>query len=587
MNIKETWNLKLLYKSDTDPQIEKDIKALEQAAAAFEKKYKGKDFTSTPEKLKRALDAYETLLRVGQDNKPWRYFHLKNDTNSADEKVAARLVQIRERIVAAGNRTTFLKLALGRVPGTLQKAYLKHPLLKDYAYMLKVLFEGAKHHLPEGEEQLASLLSQPGMTSWTTGQSKLLNAQSVSYKGEDLPIPKATAMINELPKGERKALNDALNTTVKSVAHFAEAEINAIVTYKKIMDERRGYKKPYSATIASYENDEKTVENLIALVSKNFRISQRFFKLQAKIQKEKKINFADRNAKMGEVKKKFTFAETCELVMQSFAEVDPKYPAIFKSYLENGQVDVYPRRGKRDGAYCSGGGDMPTYILLNHTDNMRSYETLAHEMGHAFHTELSRVQPFHYRDYTMSVAEVASTFFEQVALAKLEKVLDEKDYLISLHNRINGDLSTIFLQTTLFNFETELHNRIRMEGALSGVDMAKLMKKHFKRFLGDAVEMSDDDGYFFVRLPHVRYFFYVYSYVYGQLISRALFEKWKADPSYIKKIEQFLSAGSSMSPKDIFKKIGIDTSDPAFFATGLKAIERDIAKLEKLVSRAK
>ncbi len=585
--MKDTWNLKLLYKSDTDPQIEADIKALEKAAAAFEKKYKGKDFTSTPEKLERALDAYEALLRTGQDNKPWIYFNYKNHLNSADEKIQARLTQVRERIVTAGNKNKFFKLGIGQVPGAKQKAYLVDPLLKDYAYMLKVLFQGAKHHLPEGEEQLASLLSQPAMTSWTNGQSKLLNSQVVHYKGEDMPVSKATAILSDLPKAERKILNDLVNEKVKSVAHFAEAEINAIVTYKKVMDERRGYKKPYSATVESYENDEKTVENLMALVSKNFSISHRFFKLQAKLQKEKKISFQDRNVKMGDVKQKFPFDRSCELVLQSFAEVDPKYPAILQSYLEKGQIDVYPRKGKRSGGYCSGGGDMPTYILLNHTDDARSFETLAHEMGHAFHTELSRSQPFHYRDYTMSVAEVASTFFEQVALENLEKTLDEKDQVALLHNRVSGDLATVFLQTALFNFETELHTRIRAEGALSHLEIAKLMKKHFKTFLGDAVEMSDDDGYFFVRLPHIRYFFYVYSYAYGQLVSRALFEKWRADPSYIKKIEQFLSAGSSMSPKDIFKKIGIDTSDPSFFATGLKAIEKDIAKLEKLVSKSK
>ncbi len=122
---------------------------------------------------------------------------------------------------------------------------------------------------------------------------------------------------------------------------------------------------------------------------------------------------------------------------------------------------------------------------------------------------------------------------------------------------------------------------------LSKTEIAVLMNKHFKSYIGPSVDLSEDDGYFFVYWSHIRRFFYVYSYAYGQLISRALFEKWKKDSTYIEKIDQFLSAGRSMSPKDIFKKIGIDTSDPSFFETGLKAIDADITRLEKLAKKAK
>ena len=100
--------------------------------------------------------------------------------------------------------------------------------------------------------------------------------------------------------------------------------------------------------------------------------------------------------------------------------------------------------------------------------------------------------------------------------------------------------------------------------------------------MGDAVEVTDEEGYFYVYWSHIRRFFYVYTYAYGQIISRALYEKWKEDPSYAKKIKQFLSAGGSMKPEDIFKSIGIDTSKNSFFETGLEGVERDITKLEKL-----
>jgi oligoendopeptidase F len=227
-------------------------------------------------------------------------------------------------------------------------------------------------------------------------------------------------------------------------------------------------------------------------------------------------------------------------------------------------------------------------VLLNHTDDIRSVETLAHEMGHAIHTELTKKnQPPRYQHYSIATAEVASTFFEQLVNEELEKTLSDKEKVILLHNKILGDISTIFRQIACFNFELELHNSIREKGQLSKSEIAKLMNKHFSSYLGSVVELQEDDGYFFVTWSHIRRFFYVYSYAYGQIISRALFENWKKDNSYIEKIDQFLSAGKSMSPKDIFKNIGIDTSDPKFFESGLKAISKDIDKLEKLAKKAK
>lgn len=582
MATKDQWNLKLLYKSDTDPQIEKDVRSIESAFEKFEKKYKGKSFTSSIPKFLETLKDYEGLEKTLNGYKVLRYFNFKKDLNSKDAGAFARETKYHERITKAGNKVTFFRLEVGKIPEKKQRSYLKDSKLTRYSYLIKVIFDHAKHHLTEKEEQLASLLSQSSYTMWVDGQDKLLSSQVVKHKSKSIPINQAIGMIADLPKNDRRALHDEVNKKMKSISSFAESEINAIYNFKKIMDERRVYEKPYSATVLRYENNEKEVENLVALVTKNFSISKRFYKLHAKLLKEKKTVLADRGVSVGKIDKKFSFANSVEIIKRAFAQVDKQYVKIFESFLENGQIDVYPKEGKTGGAYCAHGGELPTYVLLNHNDNIRSLETIAHEMGHAFHSELSKGQPSHYQDYTIATAEVASTFFEQVAISEIEKELSEKEQTIFLHNKIRGDISTIFRQIAFFNFELELHQRIRKEGQIAKEEIAKLTSKHLRSYLGPAVEVTDDDGYFFVYLSHMRRFFYVYSYAYGQLISRALFEKWQEDKSYSKKIEQFLRAGGSMSPKDIFKSIGIDTSDPKFFAIGLKGIEKDIEKLEKL-----
>lgn len=585
--IKEHWNLKLLYKSDADPKIEKDLVVVESACALFEKKYKSKNFSSSPLTLKKALMDYTKIDELANGHKPLWYFNLKKDINSYDKNAQAKVTQYRQRYTVAGNKITFFTLELGKIPKAKQVVFLKDPTLKDYSYMLKVIFDEAKHNLTEKEEQLASMLSGPAYSYWINGNETLLSGIEVKYKNKKIPLPQAVGIISTLPKGERYILHKEINKIFKENSHFSENEINAIYNFKKIMDDRRGYAKPYSSTVLHYENDEETVENLVRTVTQYFRLSQRFYSLHAKLLGEKKLTLADRGVSMGEIKKKFNFDSAIKIVKGSFEDFDPKLAQIFQKFLDNGQIDVYPKKGKVGGAYCSSGGMNPTYVLLNHTNSINSVSTLAHEMGHAFHAELSKSQPPHYRGHTISTAEVASTFFEQVLINELEKVLSQEEQVILLHDNLMGDISTIFRQIAFFNFENELHKLIRKEGRLPKEQIARLMSKHLKSYMGEAFDITDDDGYFFVYLSHMRRFFYVYSYAFGQIVSRALFENWKKDKSYAKKVEQFLRAGGSKSPKNIFKSIGIDVSDPEFFRAGLRGIERDIKKLEKLTLKGK
>lgn len=572
----------MLYKSDTDPQIEKDLKNIEDKCISFEKRYKNKPFTNSPESLAEAMESRESLRLVIGDSKPWWYFALKTDLDSDDAKSSALATKYEQRITEATNKIKFFALEIAKIPLKNQKEFLKHISLKPYSYSLFRIFARAKFNLSDGEEQLEDLLSQTSYTMWVDTQQKLLNRQTIKHKGIDIPIVKAIADLVGMPKNDRRKVHEKINATFESISHMAEGELNAIYNYKKIMDRRRGYEKPYSSTILGYENDEKSIESFVSLVSKNFKIAHKFYALHSKLIGEKKITLADRSVNIGKIKTKFDFQTSISILRSVLGKMDKEYLDFFDKCLSNGQMDAYPKKGKRGGAYCWGRGQLPTFLLLNHVNGVRSLETLAHEMGHAIHTELSRKQPPRYQKYSTATAEVASTFFEQMISDEIEKHLPEKEKIILLHNKIMGDISTIFRQIACFNFELELHEKIRKEGQVSKEKIADLMSKHLKSYLGDAVNITPHDGYFFVYWSHIRRFFYVYTYAYGQLISRALYEKWKKDPSYAGKIKQFLSAGRSMYPEDIFKMIGIDSSKMSFFEDGLKSIEKDIARLEKL-----
>lgn len=586
MKYKTEWNLGLLYKHEKDPQIEKDIKKIEDLYSNFEQKYKGKDFTSTSDKLLLALKDKEEMYKALSSTDPWWYFALRTCVDSDDSFAGAASTRIEQRINKVVNKLTFFNLKIGEIEYKKQKEYLSTPKLSSYTYELYTIFLKAKHTLSEKEEQLVNLLSQPGCGMWVDGQQRVLSQQTVLYKKENIPLSKAISILGDLPKKERHILGNRINAVLIDNSRFAEAEINAVYNFKKIMDEQRKYEKPYSATVLKYENDQKTVEDLVDIVTKYFSASSKFYSLHAKLLGEKEIIMADRSVKIGTIKAKFDFDTSVSIVRNAFNKVDPMYGQYLDSFLQNSQIDVYPKKGKQSGAFCWGNGVLPTFVLLNHTDDVRSVETLAHEMGHAIHTELSKNQPPRYQGYSTATAEVASTFFEQLVIDDLEQILPESEQVKLLHNKVMGDVSTVFRQIACFNFELDLHTEIREKGQLDRDGIAVLLQKHLQSYTGKKMKVTKDDGYFFVTWSHIRRFFYVYSYAFGQLVSRALYEKWKTDHSYAEKIEQFLRAGKSMSPEDIFKSIGIKT-DKAFFEEGLKGIEADIDRLEKLAKKQK
>ncbi len=581
--MRTAWNLQLLYKSGNDPRIEKDVVVYEKACSAFEKKYKNKaDYLKNENKLLKALNDYEGFYNYVGQSKAINYFYFRKDLSSTDQEAESKLNQLVQRLTKAGNKLIFFEIELGKINKSFQKKILKNKKFLHYRYFLEKIFKNAQFNLTEPEEKILSLKSLPGYSMWVNGQEKILNQQSVVFQGKDIPLPEAFGKLSELPLQERRELNNSINGVFQNVSYFSESEINAIYTDKKINDELRGFTQPYSATILRYQNDEKSVINFVKTVSDHFKISHRFYKLKAKLLNVDHLEYADRAAKIGNLDIKLSFDECITIYNQALSKLGTRYTDILAHYLKNGQIDVHPRQGKTGGAYCAGEINLPTYVLLNHTDNFRSFTTFAHEMGHAFHTELSKTQPPLYQHYTISVAEVASTFFENFAFDEVFERLSDKQKITALHDRINDSIATIFRQIACFNFELELHTQIRTKGALSREEIANLHNKHMQAYLGPMFNMKELDGYFFVNWSHLRRFFYVYSYAYGELISKALYAQYKKDPHYMKDIEKFLSAGGSKSPEQIFKDIGIDTSKPQFFIDGLKQIEEDIKVLEKL-----
>ncbi|MBI3572148.1 M3 family oligoendopeptidase [Candidatus Kaiserbacteria bacterium] len=580
--MKTSWDLSLLYTGLDDPRIERDQKAADRAVDAFAKKYRrDTKHLRDPRALARAIEGLEKLSEL-PDSRAAYYAWYRKEIDTTDKAAEALGAKLSERGTTRGNQLLFFGLRLGKIRKSLQKKFLGARVLKPYRYWLKQLFENAKYDLSEPEEKILSLKGEVGYGRWVQATENILNKQSVSFKGKLVPLPKAEGLVSTLPTKERRELYRGVRAVYENVADIAENELNAIYTDKKIDDQLRGMKHPYDATIRGYQNDPTSILALVDTVAKSSSIAHRFYQVKQKLLKLDHLTYADRSARVGKLKSTLPFARAAKLVREVFAELDSRYAEIFDRLLANGQVDVYPKKGKSGGAFCSSGIGLPTFVLLNHVEDFESLKTLAHEMGHAVHAERSKEQRPLYQGHPISTAETASTFFETAALHRLIEELPEAERIIALHDTIQDDIQTVFRQVAFFRFEQSLHDAVRSDGYVPKEKIAELMNAEMIKYLGPAFTLEPADGYFFVTIGHIRRFFYVYSYAYGQLVSKALHRELAKDPEFISKVDAFLSSGESRSPYDIFTSCGLDTQKPKVFQQGLAAIEADVAKLEQL-----
>ncbi|HKN19035.1 MAG TPA: M3 family metallopeptidase, partial [Dissulfurispiraceae bacterium] len=212
--------------------------------------------------------------------------------------------------------------------------------------------------------------------------------------------------------------------------------------------------------------------------------------------------------------------------------------------------------------------------------------TLAHELGHGINNELIRKNQNALNFGTSTAtAEVASTFMEDFVLQEVLRRADDELKLSIMVKKLNDDASTIFRQVACYLFEQELHSEFRSKGYLSKKDIGDLFLKHMTAYMGPSVEQSPGSENWWVYWSHIRYFFYVYSYASGLLISKSLQHSVKENPAFISRVKEFLSAGLSDSPQNIFKRLGIDITDRGFWNKGLDEVEGLLEETTALARR--
>jgi oligoendopeptidase F len=589
--IRDTWNLALMYSSPSDPRLERDLRAIERGCAEFEKRWRpqAKKLGQLPT-LARALNDYEALSER-LSGRPMYYLGLSRAVATDDKTILAAIGRASDRLTKAGNRTTFFALEIGRLPRAVQERALADKKLARYRHLLDNYFRAGAHQLSEAEENLSSLLARPGAGMWEEYTDGRVSALTVEWQGKTIPAQEALSKVTTIDSAEeRRELRALAMRAIRTEAPAAEAEMNALYTWKKVQDELRGYARPEDGVIQGYEIDTKTVDTLRREVERAYPLAHRFFAAKAKLMGMKKLAMSDTYAKLpnasGAPEWKPTFPEAVAALRKLVAPIgDGRYARLLDEMVANGQIDAHPRKGKTGGAFCASQRDLPTYILLNHDPSPNWFTVLAHEFGHASHAWMHRKQPIFYDGVTMMTAEVASTFFESLAHAALaERAPDEATRLRYLVDRAGDFAGSVFAQVSAHAYEETLHRRIRAEGYLSAAEMAKECNVATERFLGPAVEVDEDSGYKFVFWGHLRSHFYFTPYSFGELVALALAEEYRRTGD-ARAFERFMEKGCSDRAEKIFADSGIDVTKPAFWRKGLAAFERMVEEIEAAAAK--
>ncbi len=577
-----TWNLKPLFDSDHDGRMPQERRVVEQKAYEFINAWKDRDdYLRDPDVLKLALDRYEQWKRFyGSDGNEGYYFWLRTQQDQNNPKLKAAYNKIEDFSKKIENDSQFFYLRIARIKPEDQKKFLSHEPLRKYRHFLERVFAESRYHLSEPEEKIMNLKSATSYANWTKMTSGFLSKEERVVILEDgsresKPFSAIVGLLNSKNKKVRDTAAAAFNDVLAKHVEVAEAELNSVLQNKKIDDELRGAPRPDTLRHLSDDIDSEVVDSLIDSVSRRFDLSARFYRLKARLLRVKKLKYHERNVEYGHIDLRYPYGKAIKLVHSVMGRLDPQFAAIFAAFINNGQIDAYPKKGKDSGAFCIHHLMVqPTYILLNHTGKMHDVLTIAHELGHGINNELIREKQ-HALDFgtPTSTAEVASTFMEDFVLEEIRHKADDELRLAIMMQKLNDDVSSIFRQVACYRFEQELHGEFRKKGYLSKEQIGSLFQKHMAAYMGDAVEQSEGSDNWWVYWSHIRYFFYVYSYASGLLISKSLQNGVKKEPAFINNVKEFLSAGLSDSPKNIFANLGIDIADRQFWNKGLDEVE--------------
>ncbi|MCB1112593.1 MAG: oligoendopeptidase F [Chlamydiales bacterium] len=574
------WAVDKMYPTFTDWEKELKQTTLNGTDARWNSlmQYQGK-LGDGPETVKAFFDEL-----FGVDRKLtnlYTYAHLRHDEDLANDAHKSGYIRVTSILHDFAQAVSWVEPELLALPEETINSYLQNDILNDYRFHLEKIVRIKKHTLPPLQEQLLAMSAkalqgtQRAFSAINDADFKFGKVKDGEGKERELTHAAYGSYMRDYDRTLRENSFTQYHGKYKEYANTLCELLNGTVQGHLFQARSRHYSSCLEAALFPKNIDLSVYRSLITAVSDNLTPLHKYFSVRERILGIKPLHLYDMGVPLTkEFDMRISYDEAARLIVESVAPLGEDYQKILKKGLtEQRWVDRYENSNKRSGAYSSGCYDSMPYILMNYKEMIRDLMTLAHEAGHSMHSQLSHMnQPYQYANYPIFLAEVASTFNEELLIKLLlerANSAEEKIYLIN--QKIEDIRGTLFRQTMFAEFELFIHEMAEQDVPLT----PKLLSDHYvalnKKYFGDTVAIDEPIAIEWARVPHFYYNFYVYQYATGISAALALADNvLKGGNEERDAYLGFLKSGCSRYPIETLKLAGVDmtTSAPVEAAIG-------------------
>jgi oligoendopeptidase F len=585
--LKTAWDLSPLVDGDEESGVQRQLDEAVQRADSFAGAHAGHVAQLDAAGLAAAMhDLAEINELIG---KAGSFASLRFSTDTADPPRGALLQLVQERATEIETKLLFFELEWAALSDERAEELLCDDRLAFCAHYLRSARRYRPHLLSEPEEKILAEKAIASQSSWARLFGELVSALRVQLDGDQVPLDVALSRLQEPDREVRRAVAEAVTSTLESGLRTRAFIYNTLVHDKSVDDRLRTYPHWLAARNLSNEASDESVMALIEAVRGRFGIAQRWYTLKAKLLGVDKIADYDRSAPVLPEGVSYSFGDARELVLDTYHAFSPRAGDVTRRFFTENWVDAPVRPNKRGGAFCA--YTVPSvhpYVLLNFTARRRDVLTMAHELGHGLHAALAQPQGVFHQSTPLTMAETASVFGEALVFGRLlDEAPDDRARLSLLSDRIEGAIATVFRQMAMNRFEHLVHTRRRGEGELSVDRINESWVESQRELFGDSVEITAGYRMWWSYVPHfINSPGYVYAYAYGQLLALSVYGRYLQEgesfaPAYL----DLLAAGGSRGPEELAAMVGIDLADPGFWDAGLDLVENQLKAAEDLANR--
>ena len=589
INEKDTWDLSTIF--ETDQKWEEELALLTEDT---------KEAASLEGHL---LDSAESLLNITERyldlsrrlEKLYVYAHMKNDQDTRVAKYQEYYAKAMTLYSQLDQVFSFYEPEFMAITEEQYQNFLaEEPKLQPYKHFFDKLLQNKEHVLSQREEELLAGAGEIfGAASETF--AILDNADIVfpfvkDEDGNEVQLSHGVYMrlVESKNREVRRGAYEALYSTYEQYQHTYAKTLQTNVKVQNYRAKVRNYKSAREAALAANFVPESVYDNLVSAVRKHLPLLHRYLALRSKILGIPDLKMYDVYTPLSSVEYSFTYEEALKKAEEALEVLGEDYLSRVKRAFSERWIDVYENQGKRSGAYSGGSYDTNAFMLLNWQDNLDNLFTLVHETGHSMHSSYTReTQPYVYGDYSIFLAEIASTTNENILTEKLlQEVQDDATRFAILNNFLDGFRGTVFRQTQFAEFEHAIHQADQNGEVLTSEFLNNLYADLNQEYYGLSKEDNPQIQYEWARIPHFYYNYYVYQYSTGFAAASALAEKivhgsQEDRDRYI----DYLKAGKSDYPLNIMRKAGVDMEKEDYLNDAFAVFERRLDEFEALVEK--